>query len=144
MTINHDSLTDRMAAVANYDYNTSVRLMLRCLAVIPVKLPPVAISSFEVASRYWIDRTVPKAELEKARIDCWNYLDERAVSTNTIDPEPSAVRAVICVLYDAPPSDDVAELLEFFNQVLIASFGKQADELSCKVSSIVEEFDKAM
>lgn len=138
--MNLENLTDRMVALAKYDYETSVRLMLRCLAVIPIQLPQVAISAIDLATRYWNDRSIPKDELEEARVRCWNYLDEQSASTNTIDPEACALRAVICVLYEAPPSDEIAELIAFFNQVLFASFGNEVGKLGEQVSLVVEEF----
>ena len=95
LTMNLDKLTDHMITTVSDDYGTSVRLMIECLRVIPFQLPPVGSSGIEIARRYWTDHSVPKPDLERARVECWNYLDERSASTNTEEPEYCGLRAVI-------------------------------------------------
>ena len=83
-----DQLTDHMIATANDDYGTSARLMKdECLQLIPFYLPLVGQTGTEVARQYRIHHSVSASDLERARVECWNYLDERSASTNTDEPE---------------------------------------------------------
>jgi hypothetical protein len=141
--MNFDQLTDHMIATANDDYATSARLMIECLQLIPFHLPLVGQTGTEVARRYWIHHSVSALDLERARVECWNYLDERSASTNTDEPEYCALRAVICVLYGEPPSDDIGELIEFFNQMLRGALNQESDEdFSAAVVSVVDGFSR--
>lgn len=141
--MNLGDLTDRMSSVSSNNYDTSVRLMIECLQVIPFQLPKVGISGIELARRYWNDgsASTSKFDLEQARVACWNYLDERSASTNTEQPDYCAMRAVISVLYPDPPSDDIGELLFFFNQMLQGALSGQSESECCdNVNSVVDEF----
>ncbi len=141
--MNLDELTDAMTATASGDYKTSVRLMVKCLRVIPFPVPDVVITGIELARRYWKHGSASETDLERARVACWNYLDHVASSTNTIEPEFCAIRAVICVLYPNAPSDDIGELIDFFNQMLRGTLAKDdEDSFSEKVMAVVEEFTK--
>jgi hypothetical protein len=136
-------LTDHMIATTNDDYGTSARLMIECLQLIPFYLPLVGQTGTEVARRYWTLHSASASDLERARVECWNYLDERSASTNTDEPEYCALRAVICVLYAKPPSDDIGELIEFFNQMLRGALIQKSDEdFLAAVVSVVDGFPR--
>ena len=134
-------LTDKMLAVSSADYDTSVRLIFACLKLIRFPLPQVALSGIEIARQYWIDGSVPRSAMESARVACWRYLDEQDATWNTEEPEFCAIRAVICVLHPDPPSDDVGDLVEFFNEVLRGALKDLDDDAFFrKVKCIVCEF----
>src|SRR5579862_8609514 len=99
-----EQLTDQMLTTAKDDYGTLTRLMIECLELVPFRLPAVGEAATKIARQYWTERSLPASVLEHARVDCWNYLDQRSASTNTVVPEYCAVRAVICVLYPEAPS----------------------------------------
>lgn len=116
-------LTDRMIAVCNNDYAALARIMIECTQSVSPQLPPVGITGIKVARQYWVEKSVPASKLEDARVDCWNYLDERSASTNTEVPEYCALRAVICVLYEEGSSDDLGDVACFFNEMLQGAQG---------------------
>lgn len=143
LTMTVDELTDKMITLTSNDYATATRLMVECLQVIPFELPPVAISGVDVARRYWVDGSVPKQETERRRVECWDYLDELSASTNTDEPEFCAIRAVICVLYADPESDDLGEIVDFFNQMLRGTMIEDDENaFSKKVLAIVDKFSR--
>jgi hypothetical protein len=90
-----------------------VQFMIESCALITVHLPPVARSALEKARNYW-NGLGTQGELEQARIECWQYLDEIGSSTDLRIPGASAVRAVICLLYPSPAQEDLLELAHFF------------------------------
>ena len=54
-------------------------------------------------------------QLEKARVSCWHYLDERSASTDFTTPEHCAIRAAICFLYEGPTQGgDAIDLVDWF------------------------------
>jgi len=76
-------------------------------------LPSVATDALDVARCF--QRSQASAEqLERARIQCWEFLDAKSASTDFSQPEICAIRAVICILYAESPSEDVSELLSWF------------------------------
>ena len=84
--------------------------------------------ALSIAEKYWIDKSLVAAELESTRVRCWRFLDERNAATNVQEKQYCALRAVMCVLYAEPPSDDIGELLEFFMEIMSAVVGAQAIE----------------
>jgi len=138
-----DDLTDRMTATVGEDYGKSVRLMIECLQLIPFHMPHVASIGLGVANRYWIKHSLLDSELEKARVDCWNYADERSESTDTETPEDFAVRAVICVLYEAPPEEGIDEAISFFNEMLRGALNEKSNQAFVKsINYIIDVFSR--
>jgi len=118
-----------------------VELMIECLRAIPTALPTVGVDAIQTARRFWIEHSVPASNLEKARVACWTYLDERSASTNTDVPEYCAVRAVICVLYADPPSKDLGDLIEFFGEMLAGALNSGThDSVFADLVPAVEDF----
>jgi hypothetical protein len=78
---------------------------------------PTARNTFAVATRYWAGQAT-ETELEAARVGCWRVLDESNAATNLADKEHCATRAVICVTYATPSSDDIVEVLTWFVKVV--------------------------
>lgn len=102
------------------DYVKCMQLMVACIKSIHKSISRVGLDALDVAERYWIKKGLDPNALEKAREACWQYLDDRGASTNLIEPEFCALRAVICVLYAEPSSDDPSELLEFCFDMITA------------------------
>jgi hypothetical protein len=141
LTMSLDELTEHMIAVCNNRYTSLVRVMIECAQLAWSQLPPVGVAGIKVARDYWVEQSVPASKLEHARVDCWNYLDERSASTNTVVPEYCAVRAVICVLYAEPPSDDLGDIVCFFNAMLQGALNLGNDEaFTATVGSVVDSF----
>lgn len=94
------------------------RLLLECLTLIKDDLPAIGLEALSIAEKYWVDKIIVSSELESVRVRCWRFLDERNAATNTQEKQYCALRAVICVLYAEPPSDDIGELIEFFMEMM--------------------------
>jgi len=136
-----DELTERMIVAISGDYESSVRLMIECLQLISSPMPDPGSSGIALAKRYWLDQSVTSSDLEEARVDCWKYLDERSASTNTDEPEYCALRAVICVLFPPPCSDDIRESISFFNEMLRGALPQESDDaFAATVNSIIDRF----
>lgn len=92
-----------------------MRFMCRCLMLVQQFLPEVGRNALDVAKAFWLDGTGQAEALLAARIECWGYLDDRGSSTDVRDQGDAAMRAVICVLYTQPGSDDFsAETIRWF------------------------------
>jgi hypothetical protein len=96
-----------------------MRFMCDCLVVVQQHLPEVAKSALNLARKFWFNKEGVGDDLLAARIDCWRYLDEKKRSIDIQDQEDFAMRAVICVLYDEPESEDfTAETVRWFSTLL--------------------------
>jgi len=139
--MNIEKLTDYMLTAANEHYPTLVRLMIECLTIIPFQTPPVGASGIKIVRQFWIKVLRDKEELERARVECWMYLDSHSASTNTEVPEFCALRAVICVLDEEAPSEDLEEGVDFFIHMLRGTLPEEDDNgFSLKLCTIVENF----
>lgn len=125
---NLDQFVDRIALIGEASYDTCIRLLVECMALVKDDLPVIGLEALSIAEKYWIDKSIVSAELESVRVRCWRFLDERNAATNAQEKQYFAVRAVICVLYAEPPSDDIGELIEFFMEMMSAVVGVQAIE----------------
>ncbi|MBR7784001.1 hypothetical protein [Undibacterium luofuense] len=76
-------------------------------------LPVVARESLELAKRFQRSEA-STAQLEHARIQCWEFLDSKSASADFSESETCAIRAAICFLYAESPSEDISELLAWF------------------------------
>jgi hypothetical protein len=90
-----------------------VQFMIASCDLITPWMPPVAVSALEVARRYWRGEA-RESELERARVECWEYLDGIGAATSTDDPQVCATRAVICLLHPALPQNDLFDLTHWF------------------------------
>jgi hypothetical protein len=96
-----------------------MRFMCRCLEVIQDFLPAVGKAAFEKAKEYWLQGRGQACDLESARVDCWQYLDNKGRSIDIKDHEDAAMRAVLCVLYPHTESKDFSsETVEWFAEML--------------------------
>lgn len=125
---NLDQFVDRIALIGEPSYDTCIRLLVECMALVKDDLPVIGLEALSIAEKYWIDKSLVAAELESTRVRCWRFLDERNAATNVQEKQYCALRAVMCVLYAEPPSDDIGELLEFFMEIMSAVVGAQAIE----------------
>jgi hypothetical protein len=77
-------------------------------------LPVVAAQGLAIARKFQNAEVGPD-QLEKARVSCWSYLDERSASTDFTTPEHCAIRAAICFLYEEPTQGgDAIDLVDWF------------------------------
>jgi hypothetical protein len=83
-----------------------LRFMCRCLPLTQEFLPETGRKALNLATAFWLRGQGQAESLLTARIDCWNYLDSKHRSTDILDREDAAMRAVMCVLYAEPESDD--------------------------------------
>ncbi|WP_426344819.1 hypothetical protein ACN9MU_15265 [Pseudoduganella sp. R-32] len=101
-------------SVLGKDYDSShatvARLMCRCMQLVSEYLPPVGGDALQQATRFWLDQSLDGTSLEDARISCWRYLNSKhGNSTSIDDKEDAAMRALLCVLYEKPQSDEFTE-----------------------------------
>jgi hypothetical protein len=104
-----------------------VRFMVASCRLITHRLPDVAKSGLEVAARHR-EGHATNAELEAARVACWQDLDAKSWSTNTHEPEACATRAVICLLYPRSDNIDVFEHVAWFVQMVNAAEAHDAEQ----------------
>lgn len=116
-----DRLVESLIVSANGNYRSLLQLMTKCLELIPIKLPDPALNAKTIAQSYWLKHEASEEDLEKARINCWEYLDQNSAKNSESNQAISASRAVICTLYGKPPSEDLGELADFFVQMLFAA-----------------------
>jgi len=83
-----------------------MRFMCRCLMIIRPLLPEVGRTALDLAGGFWLEGKGQATDLLAARVNCWNYLDTKHRSVEIKDREDAALRAVICVLYVEPESED--------------------------------------
>jgi hypothetical protein len=77
-------------------------------------LPVVAAEGLAIARKFQ-DAEVGSDQLQKARINCWNYLDERSASTDFATPEYCVIRAAICFLdQGSVRGGDAIDLVDLF------------------------------
>ena len=92
-----------------------MRFLCRCLMLVQQFLPGVGRNALDAAKAFWLDGTGRGEGLLAARVECWNFLDAKGSSTDIRDREDAAMRAVICVLYAVPESEDFsAETVRWF------------------------------
>jgi hypothetical protein len=88
--------------------------MIDYLGKLQTPLPAVAAEGLAIARKFQNAEVGPD-QVEKARLSCWSYLNERSASTDFTTPEHCAIRAAISLLYVAPaPGDDAIDLIDFF------------------------------
>lgn len=83
-----------------------MRFMCRCLMLVHQLLPEVGRSALDVAKAFWLEGRGKAEALLGARVECWRYLDAKSSSTDIKDQEDAVMRAVICVLFTEPESED--------------------------------------
>ena len=138
MTI--QELTHHMVASANNDCRSLARLMVECISLIPLDLPLVATDAIKMANHYWVDETVELARLQR-QIACWQYLRERSATCKFEIPETYAIRALICVLYPADPSEDILDITEFFIEMFRRALSIDNEEaLTTTLLSVTDRF----
>ena len=95
-------------------YRCCQRFMLTYLSLSAATLPEVAKDGLSIFGRFDAGLGTP-AELESARVRCWEYLELRSESTQLDTPSTCAIRAAICLLYpSASNCDDLYELVSWF------------------------------
>lgn len=97
----------------------------------------VGLEALALAEQYWGKGDLFSHELDKARISCWDYLDSNYVPANPTEQRDCAIRALICVLYPDPPSEDISELTECFFE-FIALIGVYYTAIEDAVSTMIE------
>lgn len=92
-----------------------MRFMCQCLLLVQQFLPEAGRDALDLATAFWLEGKGRAEDLLAARVSCWSYLDARGRSTDIRDQEDAAMRAVICVLYAEPESDEFsAETVRWF------------------------------
>jgi hypothetical protein len=140
LRMNTDSAVECLIVSAKGNYRSLLQLMTKCLDLIPIKLPEDALDAKIIAQSYWLGHEASESDLERARINCWEYLDQNSADNDEVKQSISATRAVICTLYGKPPSDDLSELADFFVQMLFAANAKDDIGFNEKLLLAVNSF----
>lgn len=83
-----------------------MRFMCQGLLLVEQFLPEAGRDALDLATAFWLEGKGRAEDLLNARVSCWSYLDARGRSTEIRDQEDAAMRALICVLYAEPESDE--------------------------------------
>ncbi|MCG7491912.1 hypothetical protein MHN79_20800 [Vibrio sp. Of14-4] len=121
-----DDLIDEVVSITSDEYEKCILFMIRCLPLVAFVNPEVGIQGITTATRYWIDKSADKAELDRARVACWNYLDTNSASTNIDEKKFCAVNG---------------ELLEWFFQML-STISNDDNALLADLSEILADHRK--
>jgi len=120
-----DTFVDRYVKLANtravseLRHRGYMRLFCICLGALAGLLPLVASRAFATASAYWLDGEGAVHDLDRAREECWKYLDSIGSNTTLSSPAVIATRAVICALYPEPQGEEFdEETLRWFVMLL--------------------------
>jgi hypothetical protein len=105
-----------------------MRFMCRCLMIVRQLLPEIGQRALDVAGAFWLEGKGQAADLLAARVDCWNYLDAKHRNSEIKDQEDAALRAVICVLYAEPESEDFSSETVRWFAALFDRLGNYSDE----------------
>jgi hypothetical protein len=81
-----------------------------CCRLIWDKLPQIAQDALRVSEKYINDSATPR-DLEEARVNLWNYLDEN--NSDTKISNIAAVRAVICCLYPIKTKNEAFDCMDY-------------------------------
>jgi len=109
-----------------------MRFMCRCLSLVQHVLPETGRKAFNFATSFWLEGDGAAVGLLAARIECWSYLDAKGRSTDINDVEDAAMRALICVLYAEPESEDFsADTVRWFANMFdqLGQFSEEAAQL---------------
>lgn len=111
------NVTNRLSAGETHIF--LMKFKCRCLVLVPQFLPKVGRDVLDMAEKFWLEGIGQADSLLAARVECWNYLDAKGSGCDIRDPEDAAMRALICVLYAEPESDDFsAETVRCFANML--------------------------
>lgn len=96
-----------------------VPYMIGCLSLIEHRMPPVVSVSFQVSKDYYSGLS-PLNSVSDAYEACWKELSRGHREMQLDDPDVSAIRAVICILYQQqhPESEDFLDSQTFFSQLV--------------------------
>src|SRR3569832_2326005 len=61
--------------------------------------PPDVVRAGLAVSELYAKGAVPPQAVTDARVACWRFLEERAATTDFVDPTHCIVRAAICLLH---------------------------------------------
>lgn len=106
---------DEQAGLSNHT-DLCIRFMLESCKLVRDRLSDVGKAALAEAQRFWTGLAT-EPDLEAARVACWQELDAKSWTLNTIEPEACATRAVICLLYPRWSESDVLEQIEWFLQL---------------------------
>ena len=109
-----------------------MRFMCRCLSLVQQALPATGRKAFSLATSFWLEGEGTAEGLLSARIECWSYLDAKGRSTEINDVEDAAMRALICVLYAEPESEDFsADTVRWFANMFdqLGHFSQETTQL---------------
>ncbi len=106
--VDRDKLAAYMAKLAKESSNPEderkalMKFMCRCLTPVQRSLPAVGRDAMSTAIAYWFEGKKSEADLEAARVACWQFLDNKGRFVALEDREDAAMRAVINVLFANP------------------------------------------
>lgn len=109
-----------------------MRFMCRCLSLVQHVVPETGRKAFNLAASFWLEDEGAAQGLLAARIECWSYLDAKCRSTDINDVQDAAMRALICVLYAEPESEDFsADTVRWFADMFdqLGQFSEEAAQL---------------
>jgi hypothetical protein len=105
--------------------------MIASCELLTAHMPPVARDGIAVARQFWSGACTAE-ELERARVRCWQFLDDLGVASTSIDePRVCATRAVICLLSPREVVSDAFEVAHWF--LTLTSRVADIDEPQCEL-----------
>lgn len=111
------SLTSELSEQAAF--RSSMIAMCKGLKLVASDLPSVARGALNCALNYWVQDCGDNADLAVAREMCWQFLDKKGRSIAIVDREDISLRALLCVLYAEPISEDfISENFHWFVSML--------------------------
>lgn len=100
------------------DYQNCIEFMIECTKIYHKFIPAVGIKSLEIAKDYWLEKKSGVGDLEIAKVNCWNFLDENKLSTRFDTPEACALRAMMLLLYPESDNEHPDDNLDFYFDML--------------------------
>ena len=137
--MNLNEMIHKIVSENNGSHETTMRLFIRLVELLPFELPVAFLQIKKVAHRFWLWNIGSKEDLERARVSCWEFLQENSLTYSLEDPFVCALRAVICLLYEEDPSGCQLEIIDFFTELLSRALGDTV-EYGDKVAQILGGF----
>ncbi|WCM94289.1 hypothetical protein M5C99_06055 [Acidovorax sp. NCPPB 2350] len=100
-------------------YHIAICFMVDCLGLIKTDASDADRLGMQVARDFCLGIANNK-DIKEARIACWKHIDQNGGSQNISDPKTCTTRAILCALYEEPPSEEISEIIEWFLQMLLS------------------------
>jgi hypothetical protein len=126
-----NDLEERMGS--DWNWGPCCHFMIDCLNLVRPQLPSVAVEALTIQESF-MEGIAPYEQVIAARERCWRANDREATTHPVSNLRITCIRAVICVLWNAPAPGDSLGHLAFFLGLLNQVEPRYNDEyrLLCK------------